>query len=62
MTHKKKKIQRNFCPVNGCNCPYFDVNNICLLDNPRENCDDFAAMVECLEDESNTIYIFGSIN
>jgi len=59
MIHEKQKIKRNYCPVNGHNCPYFSINCICTMDNPRENCEDFAAMAECLEDESDTIYIFG---
>ena len=31
------------CPVNGWDCPYWK-SGICQLDNPMEECDDFAAM------------------
>ena len=38
------------CPVNGWDCPYYDdqPNHSCLctLENPMEDCDDFASMWE----------------
>jgi len=55
-------MEKNYCPVNGWDCPYFGADGVCMMNDPYENCDDFAAMVECLEDESDTIYIFGSIS
>lgn len=30
------------CPVNGWDCPYWIKGGICGLDNPFEECDDFA--------------------
>lgn len=33
------------CPVNGCDCPYYD-NGICQLDDPMEDCDDFASVTD----------------
>lgn len=54
-------LEKIYCPVNGWSCPYFGTNGRCMLNNPRVNCDDFAAMAACLEDNSDTIYIFGSI-
>lgn len=53
-------MEKNYCPVNGWSCPYFGTNGRCMLENPF-NCDDFVAMIKCLEDDSDTIYIFGSI-
>ena len=35
------------CPVNGWDCPYYTDENHpcrCTLENPMEDCDDFAAM------------------
>ena len=41
------------CPVNGWDCPYYkDEPNhpcVCTLENPYEECDDFASMYD--EDE-----------
>ena len=42
------------CPVNGWDCPYYkattdESGGICLLENPYEDCDDFASMYD--EDE-----------
>ena len=30
------------CPINDFECPYFDANGNCMLDNPKEECDDYA--------------------
>ena len=42
------------CPVNGWDCPYYkDEPNhpcICTLENPYEDCDDFASMYDEGED------------
>lgn len=39
-----------YCPVNGCGgsdpCPYCDNNNICYINDPMRDCDDFAACFE----------------
>lgn len=50
-----------YCPVNGWDCPYYKDDCICTLENPLMDCDDYAAFNECMEDDSNTIYIFGDI-
>jgi len=31
-----------YCPVNGWDCPYWRENGKCVIDNPMEDCDDFA--------------------
>ena len=32
-----------YCPVSALDCPYYDANeDCCLLDNPEEDCDDYA--------------------
>lgn len=49
-----------YCPVNGWDCPYFDANGVCMMDNPLAECDDAAAMEACLNDDSDSIYIFGT--
>ena len=41
------KIKHIHCPVNGFDCPYYtDYNHHCrcTLENPMEECDDFATM------------------
>lgn len=30
-----------YCPVNGWDCPYY-ADGLCKIDNPIEECDDFA--------------------
>ena len=32
----------NYCPCNGWDCPYFGKEGVCSLDDPKENCDDYA--------------------
>lgn len=39
----EEAVQHIHCPVNGYDCPYWD-NGICGLDNPMEECDDFASV------------------
>ena len=47
------KIKHIHCPVNGWDCPYYSNLPIpcqCKLENPYEECDDFANMFdECEE-------------
>lgn len=31
------------CPVNGWDCPYWN-DGVCKLDNPYDDCDDFASI------------------
>lgn len=41
------KIKHIHCPVNGWDCPYYTDNEHfcrCILENPFEDCDDFASM------------------
>ena len=43
----KQVIKHIHCPVNGWDCPYYTDENHpcrCTLENPMEDCDDFAAM------------------
>lgn len=31
------------CPCNAYDCPYYDFDSgLCELENPKENCDDYA--------------------
>lgn len=39
-----------YCPVNGWDCPYCGENNICYINDPIEECDDFAACFESWEE------------
>ena len=44
---KEKRIPHIHCPVNGWDCPYYTDEGQscrCLLDDPYNDCDDFAAM------------------
>ena len=38
-----------YCPVNGWDCPYFK-NNFCTIENPEENCDNFALIADFFSD------------
>lgn len=41
-THEGEDV---FCPVNAYgDCPYCDQCNLCHIDDPIENCDDFACL------------------
>ena len=43
----KTTIKHIHCPVNGWDCPYYTDENHpcrCTLENPMEDCDDFATM------------------
>ena len=43
----KQIIKHIHCPVNGWDCPYYtdEIHPCrCTLENPMEDCDDFAAM------------------
>ena len=43
----KKRIPHIHCPVNGWDCPYYTDEGqpcLCTLENPIEDCDDFASM------------------
>lgn len=38
-------VEHFHCPVNGWDCPYYK-NGICELDDPMEDCDDFASVTD----------------
>jgi hypothetical protein len=38
-----------YCPVNGWDCPYYE-KGLCKIDNPIEECDDFATFWDEGED------------
>ena len=43
----KQIVKHIHCPINGWDCPYYTDENHpcrCTLENPMEDCDDFAAM------------------
>ena len=46
------------CPVNGWDCPYYAHSSLhpcmCRLDNPMEDCDDFASSWEGAEPDEYT--------
>ena len=46
----KHKGETIYCPVNGWDCPYCGENNVCYINDPMEDCDDFAACFESWED------------
>lgn len=46
----KHKGETIYCPVNGWDCPYCDENNICYINDPMEECEDFMACFESWEE------------
>lgn len=40
-----------YCPVNGWDCPYWRKGGVCVIDNPKEDCDDYAAFWNGWDDE-----------
>ena len=56
-------MEKYYCPVNAWDCPYFKDDCECTIGDPMKECDDYYAMMECLEDTNPLhIYIFGGIN
>lgn len=50
---KEIRIPHIHCPVNGWDCPYYTDEGQpcrCLLDDPYNDCDDFAAMWDADDD------------
>ena len=44
------------CPVNGWDCPYYTDKGHpcrCLLEHPEEDCDDFTAFWDPIEDDGD---------
>ena len=39
-----------YCPVNGWDCPYFKTDGTCTIEDPYDNCDDYAAIVDFFSD------------
>ena len=39
-----------YCPVNAYDCPYCDKDFRCHIENPIEDCDDFASVWESWEE------------
>lgn len=35
------KMRKVYCPVNGWDCPYWQKDGSCIIENPIEDCDDF---------------------
>ena len=35
------KMKKVYCPVNGWDCPYWQKDGSCTIENPIEDCDDF---------------------
>lgn len=48
--HKGEPI---YCPVNGFDCPYCGVDGICYINDPMEECDDFASVFDSWEEWEN---------
>ena len=41
---------KNFCPVNGWDCPYWRKDGHCAMEHPEEECEDFIAIDEFFAD------------
>lgn len=39
-----------YCPVNGWDCPYYKDDGMCTIEDPYENCDDYAAIEDFFSD------------
>lgn len=58
-------VEHIHCPVNGWDCPYYK-NGICQLENPYDECDDFASSYNkydewiCEGDEDCAIWDIGA--
>lgn len=54
----KIMVKHYHCPVNGWDCPYFEDqpnhNCVCTLENPMDECDDFAGSWEGSEPDEYT--------
>ena len=35
-------MRKVYCPVNGWDCPYWQKDGSCIIENPIEDCDDFS--------------------
>lgn len=50
-------MKKVYCPVNGWDCPYWQKDGTCTIENPIEDCDDFGVFWDkddeywCEEDE-----------
>jgi hypothetical protein len=57
-------MDKFYCPVNGWDCPYWRKDGTCSMaddgdGDPREECDDAAAMEEFFEADSIIMITFG---
>lgn len=43
--------EKNYCPVNGWDCPYWNKDGSCSLENVRYECDDYAAFWDFMDEE-----------
>ena len=39
-----------YCPVNSWDCPYFKTDGVCTIEDPYDNCDDYAAIEDFFGD------------
>ena len=42
--------EKVYCPVNGWDCPYWQKDGQCTIENPAEDCDDFASFFPTMEE------------
>lgn len=43
--------EKIYCPVNGWDCPYWNKDGTCSLENVAEECDDYMLIMSFFEDE-----------
>lgn len=43
--------EKIYCPVNGWDCPYWNKDGTCSLENVTEECDDYMSIMSFFEDE-----------
>ena len=44
---------KTYCPANAWDCPYYDKDGVCHVDDPLRDCDDWGAFWESWEDWEN---------
>ena len=46
----KEKPSTIYCPSGAFDCPYYQKNGICTIEDPLSECDDFGTYYESYED------------
>ena len=47
--------EKNYCPLNCWDCPYYAEGGECSCENPEENCDDYMTFWESFDNDEYTV-------